>query len=107
MYWPSLALVTVKKVSHLPHAISTMKGDFDFSKFDEKSKLINLQDHRSFEERSLCELLSPNLVSPRPTSKTIEAVKSSECLEGMLSSVQNSPCAEHHSFNPHPMIGEA
>ncbi|XP_057867587.2 probable alkaline/neutral invertase F isoform X2 [Cryptomeria japonica] len=90
-----------------PICHGTEKGAFDFSKFAEKSKPINLDHQRSLEERSLSELLSPNLMSPRPTSKTIETVKSSECLEGMFLSAQNSPCAEHHSFDPHPMIGDA
>eukprot|EP01018_Ginkgo_biloba_P030802 Gb_12592 [translate_table: standard] len=89
----------------------TENGAFDFSKLLDKPRPINLEHQRSFDERSLNELLSPGGVSPRPSLRAIETVKSSDCLEGMLSpsirSAPNTPHSGHASFEPHPMIGDA
>ena len=68
-----------------------------------------LETHHSLDERSLNDIISSGLSSPRPP-RQLETVKSSECLEALLSpSIRSSTGTprEHHAFEPHPMIGEA
>lgn len=68
-----------------------------------------LETHHSLDERTLNDIISSGLSSPRPP-RQLETVKSSECLEALLSpSIRSSigTPREHHSFEPHPMIGEA
>jgi hypothetical protein len=63
----------------------------------------------TLDERSLSEIISSGLASPRPP-RTLESVKSSECLEGLLSpSIRSSAGTprDHPSFEPHPMIADA
>jgi hypothetical protein len=63
----------------------------------------------TLDERSLSEIISSGLASPRPP-RTLESVKSSECLEGLLSPSIRSTAGtprDHPSFEPHPMIADA
>ncbi|CAK9233471.1 hypothetical protein BDL97_07G110300 [Sphagnum fallax] len=63
----------------------------------------------TLDERSLSEIISSGLASPRPP-RTLESVKSSECLEGLLSPSMRSAAGtprDHPSFEPHPMIADA
>jgi glycogen debranching enzyme len=87
-----------------PFATATENGTFDFSQLPEKPRPINLEHKRSLDERSLSELLSPRLISPRPSSRTMETVKS---LDVLLSSTQNTPRSVQASSEPHPMIADA
>jgi hypothetical protein len=68
-----------------------------------------LETHHSLDERSLNDIISSGLSSPRPP-RGLETVKSSECLEALFSpSIRSSTGTprEYHAFEPHPMIGEA
>eukprot|EP01018_Ginkgo_biloba_P019957 Gb_17442 [translate_table: standard] len=92
-----------------PSYTVTENGAFDFSKFIEKPRPLNIERQRSFDERSLSELSSG--MSPRMSSRNMETVKSSDYLEGMFSpcrrSVSNTPRSVQHSFEPHPMVADA
>ncbi|KAJ7529423.1 hypothetical protein O6H91_15G049500 [Diphasiastrum complanatum] len=87
---------------------STENGLDFMSLLDAKPRPVNpIHTHKSFDERSLADLVTPAL-SPRP--RTLETVKSSECLEGMLSPGRSSigtPRSGQHSFEPHPMVADA
>lgn len=72
-------------------------------------EIRSLETHHSLDERSLNDIISSGLSSPRPP-RQLETVKSSECLEALLSpSIRSSTGTprEHHAFEPHPMIGDA
>lgn len=98
--------------SILKHADSngSENGCFEFSKFIEtKPKPLHLNTLGSFEERPLTELLA-SVLSPR--LRPMESVRSSECLEGLLSpnarSAATTPrSVQHSSFEPHPMFADA
>jgi hypothetical protein len=83
-------------------------GSVDFGKLmDVKPRPI--ETHHSLDERSLDDIISSGLSSPRPP-RQLETVKSSECLEALLSpSIRSSVGTprEHHAFEPHPMISDA
>lgn len=67
------------------------------------------ETHHSLDERSLDDIISSGLSSPRPP-RQLETVKSSECLEALLSpSIRSSTGTprEYHAFEPHPMIADA
>lgn len=83
-------------------------GSVDFGKLmDLRPRQI--ETHHSLDERSLNDIISSGLSSPRPP-RQLETVKSSECLEALLSpSIRSSAGTprEHHAFEPHPMIADA
>eukprot|EP00249_Psilotum_nudum_P002039 c14870_g2_i1 orf=1-534(-) len=91
-------------------------GNFDFAKLLEtrprslRLDIHRVDAHRSLDERSLSDLVMPGL-SPR-LGRNFETVKSSDCLEGMLSpsarSASNTPrSSAHPNFEPHPMVADA
>lgn len=86
-------------------ATTTENGTFDFSQVPEKPRPINLEHKRSLDERSFSELMSPRLISPRPSSRTMETFKSLD--ENRFSSAQNTPRSARASSEPHPMIADA
>lgn len=68
-----------------------------------------IDTYNSLDERSLNDIISSGLSSPRPP-RQLETVKSSECLEALLSpSIRSSAGTprEYHAFEPHPMIADA
>lgn len=72
-------------------------------------RATQIESHKSLDERSLNDIISSGLSSPRPP-RQLETVKSSECLEALLSpSIRPSGGTprEHHAFEPHPMIADA
>ena len=88
-----------------PFATATENGTFDFSQLPEKPRPINLEHQRSLNERPLSELMSPNFISQRPSSRTTKTIK---CLDkGLLLSAQNTPHSAQASSEPHPMIVDA
>jgi hypothetical protein len=88
----------------------------DFTKFLEVTTrsipipiIAPINTSRTLDERSLSEIISSGLASPR-APRTLESVKSSECLEALLSpSIRSSAGTpqDHPSFEPHPMIADA
>lgn len=92
-------------------------GNIDFAKLmDDNSnndfarlRPRQIETQHSLDERSLNDIISSGLSSPRPP-RQLETVKSSECLEALLSpSIRSSAGTprEHHAFEPHPMIADA
>lgn len=92
-------------------------GNIDIAKLMEDSgnndfavrRPRQIETQHSLDERSLNDIISSGLSSPRPP-RQLETVKSSECLEALLSpsirSFAGTP-REHHAFEPHPMIADA
>lgn len=88
---------------------SADNGSIDHEKAAMENKPRQIETHHSLDERSLNDIISSGLSSPRPP-RQLETVKSSECLEALLSpSIRSSAGTprEHHAFEPHPMIGDA
>lgn len=84
-------------------------GDHIFSKLHMDVRPRTIETHHSLDERSLSDIISSGLSSPRPP-RQLETVKSSECLEALLSpSIRSSAGTprEYHAFEPHPMIADA
>eukprot|EP00249_Psilotum_nudum_P003196 c16538_g1_i1 orf=448-2250(-) len=97
-------------------------GRFDFTSHDAKSRPVNnypesLRSDERSDEMSLSDLVSPG-ISPRRL-RPLETVRSSDCLEGLLSPTIKSsagtprstqtgtPRSIHASFEPHPMVADA
>eukprot|EP00249_Psilotum_nudum_P021110 c27974_g1_i2 orf=278-2023(+) len=86
-------------------------GAFDFANLLDAvpAPLVSVDARRSADEMSLSDLVVPELCS-RPL-RTLETVKSSECLEGLLSpsirSASNTPRLGQTGFEPHPMVADA
>lgn len=84
-------------------------GTFEVSKLlDAKSKPA-LNGLRSLDERSLSDLVAPGLAL---RLRTLEPIRSTDCLEGMITpnlrSAATTPRSTHHSqFEHHPMFTEA
>lgn len=90
---------------------SYTSGDNGSTEFERpmESRPRQIETHHSLDERSLNDIISSGLSSPRPP-RQLETVKSSECLEALLSpSIRSSAGTprEHHAFEPHPMIADA
>lgn len=84
-------------------------GDHIFAKLHMDVRPRSIETHHSLDERSLSDIISSGLSSPRPP-RQLETVKSSECLEALLSpSIRSSAGTprEYHAFEPHPMIADA
>lgn len=86
-------------------ATATENGTSDYLQIPERPRPINLEHKRSLDERSLSELLSPRLISPRPSSRTMETFRSLD--ENRFSSAQNTPRSARASSEPNPMIADA
>ncbi|KAL3679637.1 hypothetical protein R1sor_022593 [Riccia sorocarpa] len=116
----SLSLETHGNDSHGKNADGyrgATDNGFDFTKLLELKPRPHptIETQRSLDERSFSELLS----SPPRLRSSLETVKSSECLDGMVTpssrSATNTPrgtprgsiSTPRHSFEPHPMIGDA
>jgi hypothetical protein len=87
-------------------------NDIDYVKLlDLRRNMHPIETNRSLDERSLSDLISANLHSSPRLMRPMETVKSSECLEALLSpSIRSSVVCtprDRHSFEPHPMIGDA
>jgi glycogen debranching enzyme len=87
-------------------------NDIDYVKLlDLRRNMHPIETNRSLDERSLSDLISANLHSSPRLMRPMETVKSSECLEALLSpSIRSSVVCtprDRHSFEPHPMISDA
>eukprot|EP00249_Psilotum_nudum_P021109 c27974_g1_i1 orf=347-1960(+) len=111
--FPALELsedATIFKPLHSP-CNGAEKGAFDFANLLDAvpAPLVSLDRHKSPDEMSLSDLVVPELCSR--SLRTLETVKSSECLEGLLSpsmrSASNTPRLGQPGFEPHPMVADA
>ncbi|KAJ7535924.1 hypothetical protein O6H91_12G105800 [Diphasiastrum complanatum] len=110
---PDIASLSLDPVSHVlsrkVDASCTVSHDGINSLLENEHRhLRNIETRKASDEKTLSELMAPG-PSSRPL-RQIETVKSSECLEGMISpSIRSAgtPRAGLPSFEPHPMVGEA
>lgn len=82
--------------------------EIDFSKFmDRPTRPLNMDRQRSYDERSLSEISFSPRYSARNTDYFSRNVDHLECVYSpSRRSGLNTPMS-HHSFDPHPMVGEA